>query len=185
MILLFLACHTSTDTSDTTETGDTDVEVPVVLDDVVPASVDQAWGCQWVYTAAELADYTLVADLSLPEADELTRSELSYDRPLADGEALAFGGGPGAGELSIFDCSDVIDTMQGIHVWTATAATITIEATYIEDRPEWTCDGVSDNPVYDMEITITDATFEDEAGVAGTLSSWGPLSVRVADYCGG
>ena len=182
MILFLLACDSSTDTA---ETGDSDTVEPISLDTELPAATDQAWGCRWVYAAAELGDYTMVANLSLPEADELTRTSLSYNRALGADEGLAFGGGAGGGEISVFDCSDVMETHTEVHVWTATAATIAIEATYIEDRPDWTCDGVSDNPVYDMDVTITDASFEDEAGVAGTLSSWGPMTVRVADYCGG
>jgi hypothetical protein len=184
MLLLLAAC-TSSDL-DTAETGDTGKPAePVVLDEVLPSAAASAWACRWVYVAANLDSYTMVADLAFPEGDELTRTDLSYNRPLSEGESLQFGGGSGGGDLAVFDCSDVMDNLQGVQVWTATAATISIEATYVEDRPEWTCDGVSDNPVYDMDVTITDATFVDEAGAEATLASWGPLSVQVADYCGG
>lgn len=191
LLLAALACTTDSqvDTADSgdtaTDSGDTGGTTPVSLDEQLTAGVDHAWGCRWVYMVAEAGANTLVADLVLPEADELTRGPLSYNRALAAGESLQIGGGAGSGDLTVFDCSDVMDTMQGVHVWTATAATLSIEANYVEDRPDWTCDGTSDNPVYDMSLTITNATFTDEAGVEGELSTWGPLEVRVADYCGG
>lgn len=194
LLLTTLACTTTTpsetgdsaDTADTaTDSGDTGTTTPVSLNELLPTSIDHAWGCRWLYTVAELGELTVVADLTLPPDDELTRAPLSYNRALEAGETLQIGGGSGSGDLSVFDCSDVMDTMQGVHVWTATAATLAIEANYVEDRPDWTCDGTSDNPVYDVSLMITNAAFTDEAGVEGELDAWGPLQVRVADYCGG
>lgn len=191
LLLASLACTTSTpdetgDSADTaTDSGDTGTATPVSLDELLTASPDHAWGCRWLYTVAEVGETTVVTDLTLPPDDELTRVPLSYDRTLEAGETLQIGGGTGSGELSVFDCSDVMDSMQGVHVWTATAATLSIQANYVEDRPDWTCDGTSDNPVYDVSLTVTNATFTDETGVEGELDAWGPLEVRVADYCGG
>lgn len=187
LFFLFLACTAGIDDSadsggDTSD--DTGTATPVSLDALLPA-VDHAWGCSWVYLVAEAGGYVVVSDLQLPEADELTRGPLSYDRPLEATDSLKIGGGPGEGELSVFDCSDVMDSETEVRVWTASAATLSIEATYVEERPEWTCDGVSDNPVYNVSVTVTDAVLTDENGDEGTLSAWGPLEVEVADYCGG
>jgi hypothetical protein len=187
VLLATLACSTSTpgETGDSADTGDTGTTTPVSLDELLPVSIDHAWGCRWLYTVAELGELAVVADFTLPPEDELTHGPLSYDRALVAGETLQIGGGAGSGDLSVFDCSDVVETMQGVHVWTATAATLSIQANYVENRPDWTCDGTSDNPVYDVSLTITNGAFVDETGVEGELDAWGPLEVRVADYCGG
>lgn len=189
-LLVTLACTTTAeDTADTgdtaTDSGDTGTATPVSLDELLPTSIDHAWGCRWLYTVAELAGMTVVAELTLPPDDELTRGPLSYDRALEAGETLQIGGGTGSGDLAVFDCSDVMEVSEGVRLWTATAATLSIQANYVEDRPDWTCDGTSDNPVYDVSLTISDGTFVDETGVEGELEAWGPLEVRVADYCGG
>lgn len=185
-LLLALTACLEVEPTDSADTADTATTTPVSLDAEVPATVDAAWGCRWLYAAAETDGFAATFDLELPPADELTRGPLQYDRALAAGESFVIGGmEPGTGDLAVFDCSDVIETAQGVRVWTATAATLSITATYIEDRPEWTCSGTDDNPVYDLDITVSDVTFTDEDGVPGTLSAWGPLRVRASDSCGG
>lgn len=178
LLLTLFACTAGTDTDTAT--------TPVSLDGLVSSAGEDAWGCRWAYVAAVSSDHTLVADLILPEADRYANLDVSYARALEPDERIEIGGGSGGDELAVFDCSDVMETSQGIQVWRATAATIRVDAVYVGERTEQTCSGTDPNPVYDAELTITDATFTDMEENVATLTAWGPLAVEIGmDNCGG
>lgn len=187
-LLSLLACIDGTDTGDTgdTSTDDTATTAPVSLNEPLSSASTASWGCQWAYMADQHADASLVARIVLPEVDRHANTDVSYTAELGAEDSLEVADGPGLGEISFFDCSDVIETWSDAHVWTATAASYTLSATFVAEHPEWTCDGTSPNPVYDAALTIVDATFEDGAGGVATLTDWGPLAVQIGfDYCGG
>jgi len=185
LLLLLTACTAGDDTG-AVPTDDTGAVTPVSLDAVLAGAPDGSWSCRWAYLAAVRGEYTLVADLVLPEADRYANQDVSYVRGLEASDALSVGGGPGTDELQIFDCSDVMEIPTDIHVWRATAATLSIDAVFVEDHPEWTCSGTDPNPLYDAQVSITDAVFEDSAGAIATLDAWGPFPFQIgADRCGG
>ena len=188
LLLAQLACVDADDSGDTApadDSGDT-ATTPVSLNDLLAGPETSAWGCRWAYMVSERDAAGFVADLHLLEADRYANLDVHYTRALEAGESLTVGGGTGTDDFAVFDCSDVFEVEQGVHVWQATSATIDLVATYVEDRPEWTCYGTGPNPVYDAQLTVVDATFEDAGGARGTLTDWGPLAVQIGmDFCGG
>jgi hypothetical protein len=189
MLFFLVACTAAPDDTasphDTAgDTADSASPETVDLSEELPAAPDQTWACRWLYSVAEAGPYTVVIDLDLAQNED-DRSDFSVEHTLGPTDSIIIGGGVGPGTLSTFDCSDVMMNAEGVHLWESTAATLQINATYLQDKPEWTCDGTSPNPMYDIEVTIVEASFADSEGATATLSDWGHYSLPVADYCGG
>lgn len=111
---------------------------------------------------------------------------MSYTRALGPEDQVRVGEGTGEDELDVFDCIDAMEVESGVRVWTAVEGTLTLDAVYTGERPEWTCDGTSPNPTYAAEVSLIDLRLVDESGAEATLSAWGPHPYTIgADHCGG
>lgn len=183
LLLLSIGCI-GEDTDSTPTDTDTGTTTPVSLDGLLDAG--NAWGCQWSYTAIDAGDAWLSMQLALPAEDRYANLDVSYEHVLGAEDSLEIASGPGTGEISLFDCSDLVEGYEDVELWTATAATIDIDAVFVEERPDWTCTGTDPNPVYDATITIRDASFTGSEGGVAELSTLGPFEQRIGHvFCGG
>lgn len=182
---LIAACIFPTDDTGTDDTG-TPSETPVSLDALfvdVPLSTTS---CQWSYSATHWFESTwLVAQLALPEADRLAAADVSYDRTLTPADEVTIGAGAGAGEISVFDCSDVVETMEGVQQWDLVSGHFVLDAVFEADHPEWTCTG-DFNPVYDGVVSFSELVLADSSGARATAAAIGPIAIRLGQVsCGG
>jgi hypothetical protein len=166
------------------DTGDPDPE-PVVLDDTFAGEPNAVWACGWGYVVAEFDEGTIVLDLALPEADRYANVDVSYTRALGAEDLVEVSAGSGPDQIQYFDCYDVIENRDGVRLWTATSGDLALDATYLEERPEWLCEPGGANPVYETHLAITALVLEDDRGDTATLSAFA-ADVRLGyDVCGG
>jgi hypothetical protein len=131
-------------------------------------------------------EVTMTARFAFDAADELARQDFGFSRPLGPGDEVRVAAGSGTGSIDVFDCSDVEERVEDVDVWAADRGTLSVDAVYLEDHPEWTCEGTGDNPLYALTWTLSDATFTNTVdGRTATLTTMTPVSTAIADHCGG
>ncbi|MFZ5476798.1 MAG: hypothetical protein ACOZNI_08495 [Myxococcota bacterium] len=189
-LLTLTACPPSAEddtakSDDTGATDDTGEPEPTVLDELFAGEPRNLWGCGWGYVVAEYDGATLVAELALPETDRYANADVSYARPLDAGDSLEVGAGAGPDEIQTFDCYDVMEIEEGVQLWTATSGDLALDATFVRDAPEHTCDGVSPNPIYDTHVVLTNLELADARGATATLSAFTADLQLGMNYCGG